>query len=537
VDFIDRILYNANIITQDSAKPRVSALAIMGERIVASGSDDEILALASARTIRHNLNGLTIIPGLTDAHIHWRMTAESLRKVNLFEVPDKATALERVAERARQTPEGEWIRGFGWTQDIWPDKAFPTAADLDRVAPNHPVYLQSKSIHAGWVNSLALRLAGIDASTPDPPGGAIMRDADGKPTGILLESPAMNMVAELIPEPTPEQLAGIMLEAQRLALAAGLTGIHDFDTADSLRALQVMRERGELRLRVLKQITLDWFEAALQSGLRRGFGDDWIRIGGLKLFADGALGPRTAYMIAPYEGEPDNFGIVVTDKEEMAELVSRASAAGLPSTIHAIGDRAVHDVLDVYAAVRREEAARGETPDTRRHRIEHLQLIHPDDKTRLAELRLIASMQPIHATSDMEMSDRYWGERSRWAYNPRIQIDQGVVVAFGSDSPVDTFDPIAGIHAAVTRRRADGSPGPEGWYPEARLTVAEALHGYTIGPAYAAGMENRLGRLAPGYLADLVVLNADPFNTPPDELLSLKVQATMVGGVWQYGEV
>ncbi|MFO7322837.1 MAG: amidohydrolase family protein, partial [Chloroflexota bacterium] len=287
----------------------------------------------------------------------------------------------------------------------------------------------------------------------------------------------------------------------------------------------------------LKQITLDWFEAALQSGLRRGFGDDWIRIGGLKLFADGALGPRTAYMIAPYEGEPDNFGIVVTDKEEMAELVSRASAAGLPSTIHAIGDRAVHDVLDVYAAVRREEAARGETPDTRRHRIEHLQLIHPDDKTRLAELRLIASMQPIHATSDMEMSDRYWGERSRWAYNPRIQIDQGVVVAFGSDSPVDTFDPIAGIHAAVTRRRADGSPGPEGWYPEARLTVAEALHGYTIGPAYAAGMENRLGRLAPGYLADLVVLNADPFNTPPDELLSLKVQATMVGGVWQYGEV
>ncbi|MFO7322252.1 MAG: amidohydrolase family protein, partial [Chloroflexota bacterium] len=252
MDFIDRILYNANIITQDSAKPRVSALAIMGERIVASGSDDEILALASARTIRHNLNGLTIIPGLTDAHIHWRMTAESLRKVNLFEVPDKATALERVAERARQTPEGEWIRGFGWTQDIWPDKAFPTAADLDRVAPNHPVYLQSKSIHAGWVNSLALRLAGIDASTPDPPGGAIMRDADGKPTGILLESPAMNMVAELIPEPTPEQLAGIMLEAQRLALAAGLTGIHDFDTADSLRALQVMRERGELRLRVLK---------------------------------------------------------------------------------------------------------------------------------------------------------------------------------------------------------------------------------------------------------------------------------------------
>lgn len=537
MDFIDCILYNANIITQAGARPRVSALAIMGERIVAYGSDDDMLALASARTARHNLNGRTVIPGLTDAHIHWRMTAESLGKVNLFEVPDKATALERVAERARQTPAGEWIRGFGWTQDIWPDKAFPTAADLDRVAPNHPVYLQSKSIHAGWANSVALRLAGIDASTPDPAGGAIMRDTHGQPTGILLEAPAMNLIGELIPEPTPEQLADRMAEAQRQALAAGLTGIHDFDGADCLRALQVLRERGQLGLRVLKNINVDSFQAALDSGLRWGFGDDWLRIGGLKLFADGALGPRTAHMLAPYAGEPENIGIVVTGKAEMAELVSRASAHGLPSTIHAIGDRAVRDVLDVYEAARREEAARGEAPATRRHRIEHVQIIHPDDVPQLAALDIIASMQPIHATSDMDMADRYWGERSRWSYNPRIQIDQNVVVAFGSDAPVDTFAPLAGIHAAVTRRRADGSPGLDGWYPDARVTIAEALRGYTLGPAYAAGMENRLGRLAPGFLADLVVLNRNPFAIPADELLSLQAEATMVGGVWRHGEV
>ncbi len=273
-------------------------------------------------------------------------------------------------------------------------------------------------------------------------------------------------------------------------------------------------------------------------GLRWGFGDDWIRIGGLKIFSDGALGPRTAYMIDPYEGEPDNFGISTIDKEEMAELVSRASEAGLPSTIHAIGDRAVHEVLDVYQAVRAEEAERGVLPSQRRHRIEHVQIIHPDDAPRLAKMGVIASMQPIHATSDMDMADRYWGrERSKWAYNPRLQLDYGAVVAFGSDSPVDTFDPLKGIHAAVTRQRADGSPGDDGWYPDARLTVDEALRGFTVGPAYASGREDRLGILAPGYLADLVVLDADLYAIHPSEILDVKVMGTMVGGIWRFGGV
>jgi len=325
-----------------------------------------------------------------------------------------------------------------------------------------------------------------------------------------------------------------MAEAQRKAWAAGLTGIHDFDDPSCLIALQLLRERGELGLRVVKNINDPYIEHAHALGIRWGFGDEWLRIGGLKIFADGALGPRPAAMIAPYEGEPDNTGIVVTDKEQMYEWVSRASAAGLPSTIHAIGDRAVHDVLDVYEAVRQEEAARGIPPQARRHRIEHVQLVHPDDVGRLGELQIIASMQPIHATSDWEMADRYWGARARLGYNARLQQEAGAVLAFGSDAPVEPFDPLMGIYAAVTRRRPDGSPGPDGWYPEQRLDVDTTLRAYTQGPAYAAGLERALGMLAPGFLADLVMLDRDLFALPPDELLTVRVLGTMVGGVWRW---
>jgi len=532
---VDRVLFNGNIMTLDDRCPRVAALAIAAGRIVAYGSDEDILPLAGAGTIRENLDGKTVVPGLTDAHIHWELTARGLFSVNLFEVPDKAIAASRVAERVAKTAAGQWVYGSGWFQDLWPDRAFPTAADLDPISPHHPVCLTAKSGHAGWTNSYALRLCGITADTPDPDGGRIQRDASGQPTGILFES-AMELVSSQIPHPSVNQLAEQMKTAQALALASGLTGIHDFDQPSCFAALQLLREQGELGLRVVKNINREWLPATLDIGLRWGFGDDWIRIGGLKIFADGALGPRTAYMIAPYMGESDNYGISTIDKEEMAELVSRASAAGLPSTIHAIGDRAVHDVLDVFEAVRKEESARGESSSVRRHRIEHVQLIHSSDVDRLAQLKIIASMQPIHATSDMVMADSYWGaERSQRAYNPRIQLDRGVVVAFGSDSPVDTFDPLKGIHAAVTRQRPDGSPGAAGWYPEARVTLDEALRGYTLGPAYAAGMEAHLGKLAPGFVADLVVIDRDLYVIPPAELLDLKVCATMVGGIWRHG--
>lgn len=536
MNLVEHILYNGNIITLDKTQPKVSALAINRGYIIAYGLDDEMLGLCHAGTIRENLGGRTIIPGLIDAHIHWQNTARSLHQVDLFEVSTKTLAIARIEEWAANTPPGVWITGHGWFQDVWPDKAFPTAADLDNVTPQHPVYLRAKSGHAAWVNSLALKLSHINANTPNPEGGEIVRDSHGQPTGLLLET-AMNLVADHIPSPSTEQITNEMRAAQELALAAGLTGIHDFDGQDCFRALQLAREHGELSIRVVKNINKEWLPAVLELGVRWGFGDEWIRIGGLKIFADGALGPRTAHMIAPYKGEPENYGIVVTESEEMVDLVSRASAAGLPATIHAIGDRAVHDVLNVYETVRGEEKARGEAPESRRHRIEHVQVIHEDDVHRLAELKIIASMQPLHATSDYVMADRYWGTRSALAYNPRIQIDQGVMVAFGSDSPVEPLEPLKGIHAAVTRQRADGSPGTEGWYPEARLTVDEALRGFTSGPAYAAGMEHKLGKLAPGYLADLVVLDRDLYSVPSAEILDIQVLATMVDGQWRFGGV
>jgi predicted amidohydrolase YtcJ len=530
----DRIITNAVIISLDPARPRAEALAIRDGRIVGIGAAADLDPLIGPHTIRENAAGKVIIPGLTDAHLHWELTTRWLHSVDLFEVPSRAEAVHRVSAFAAGLPAGQWVTGTGWFQDIWDDRAFPSAADLDAAVPDHPVYLAGKSVHVAWVNTRALQLAGITAETPDPPAGQIGRDSNGQPNGLLFER-AMRLVADRIPTQTPEQLADHMLRTQAQAHALGLTGIHDFDDPSCLRALQIQHERGLLGLRVVKQINRPWFQAALDSGLRWNYGDDWIRIGGFKLFADGALGPRTATMIEPYLGEPENYGIVVQPKDEMLEWVSRASTAGLPSTIHAIGDRAVRDVLDVYAIVRAEEAARGEAPASRRHRVEHVQVIHPDDRHRLAELKLIASMQPIHATQDMHMADRYWGARSQWAYNPRLQLDQGVVVAFGSDAPVEHFDPIQGIHAAVTRQRADGSPGPDGWYPVARVSLTEALLAYTQGPAYAAGMEDRLGKLAPLYLADLTVLDRDPYSLPSAELLSLRVHATMVDGRWRFG--
>lgn len=533
---IERILYNGHITTLNPKQKRVTALGITFGRIVVAGDDDEVLSYASSGTIKEDLQGYHVIPGLTDAHLHWEWTSRALNEVDVYEVPSKQVALDRVAERASQLPAGTWVTGQGWTQAFWQDSSFPTAVDLDRVAPHHPVALRAKSGHALWVNSRALQIAGLTASTGDPEGGTLGRDAQGNLTGILFET-AMNMVAQHIPDISLEQVVEYMKSAQKLALASGLTGFHDFDGPNCMRALQVLRERDELSLRVVKNINKEWIEHAHALGIRRGFGDDWIRIGGLKIFADGALGPRTALMVDPYEGEPDNYGVRVTDKEEMFELVSKASAAGLPSTIHAIGDLANREVLDVYEAVRKEEAARGELPATRRHRIEHVQVLHPDDVARFAKLDIIASMQPIHATSDYEMSDRHWGARSQFAYNARIQLDQGVHVAFGSDSPVDPFEPLNGIFAAVTRRRQDGTPSLEGWYPESRLTIEEAVRGFTTGAAYAAGVEDHAGQLAPGYLADLVLLDRDLFTISPDEILDVEVIGTMVDGKWRFGGI
>ncbi len=535
---IDRLLVNANVYTLDPTQPRATAIALYRDRIVAVGGA-ELRERANAGTRIDNMGGALIIPGLVDAHIHWEGTARALHQIDLVDLPDKGAAIRLVAEAAARAEPDSWLIGRGWAQAAWPGGAFPTAADLDVIAPRHPVFLSARSGHAAWVNSAALTLAGITDSTPDPVGGSIQRDAAGHATGILFET-AIGRIADQIPTPTPGMLAEQMLEAQTRAWAAGLTGIHDFDDQSAFEALQILHTDGLLGLRVLKNINRAFIAHAIGLRVRFGFGDDWLRIGGLKLFADGALGSLTAAMIDPYANDPanpNNRGIVVTDKEEMIELVTAATLAGLPSTIHAIGDRAVHDVLDVYAETRHLEAAQGIPRGSRRHRIEHVQIIHPADAGRLAALDVIASMQPIHATADYQMADRYWSppERIRYSYNARLQIDQGARVAFGSDSPVEPFEPLKGIYAAVTRQRPDGSPGVEGWYPAARLTIDEALRGYTEGAAYAAGMDDRLGRIAPGYLADLTVLDRDLTMIAPESILDTKVLGTMTGGIWRFG--
>jgi predicted amidohydrolase YtcJ len=400
---------------------------------------------------------------------------------------------------------------------------------LDRVTSDHPIYLTAKSLHAAWANSAALKLAGIHAGSPDPDNGRIERGAHGEPTGILLEG-AVAMLSRHVPEPSLAELAGALEEAQASLWRFGLTGVHDFDRPDCFMALQQLEADGRLKLRVTKNLPVEVLDHARALGLRTGFGNDRLRIGSVKVFMDGALGPRTAAMLEPYAGEPDNRGNLNLDGEQLFELGCRAADSGLGMAVHAIGDRANHEALNGLERLRRYESERN-LPHLR-HRIEHVQVLHPDDVPRLAGLGVIASMQPLHATSDMLMAGRYWGARTAWAYALKSQLEAGAHVALGSDAPVESPNPFLGIHAAVTRRRPDGTPHPDGWHPEQRISLQQALEGFTIGAAYAAYSEKRQGKLAPGFLADLIVLEPDPFQCDPDELREMQSSATMIGGEW-----
>ena len=520
-----KLLYNAHIHTQDPAQPLASAILIDRERILAVGNADELFNRFT-RAQGENMHGRVILPGLTDAHLHLQYYSLGLQKIDC-ETNTKEECLRRVEERAKKAKPGEWILGHGWNQNVW--GVWPTASELDAIVPNNPVYLTAKSLHAAWANTQALKNARITAQTPDPQNGQIQRDAKGNATGILLES-AMGVVDSVIPEPSVDELANAMEKAQSILWKMGLTGVHDFDRRDSFMALQRLHSQDRLKIRVVKNMPVELLDQAFELGLQSGFGDDLLRIGNIKAFMDGALGPHTAAMFQPYTGEGENRGILNMDGEELFEHGRKAAQVGLGMTVHAIGDRANHEVLDAYEQLRKYETE-NHLPHLR-HRIEHVQVIHPDDAARLGKLDVIASMQPIHATSDMLMADAFWGERSRLAYAWKTQLDFGARLALGSDAPVESPNPFLGLHAAVTRQRADGSPSPEGWYPEQRLTLAQAWEGYTLGPAYAAYMENRLGRLAPNHIADLIVLEKDPFTCDPNDLLTLESSATMVNGEW-----
>ncbi|HLB64068.1 MAG TPA: amidohydrolase [Anaerolineales bacterium] len=496
--------------------------------MAAAGRREEIELLAGPATQVIGLGGRCVYPGLIDAHMHFEQYALSLEKVDC-ETATREECLLRVRARASQTPAGMWILGHGWNQNSW--DRYGTAPELDAAAPNNPVYLTAKSLHAGWANTEALRRAGIHASTADPPRGIIGRMPAGEPSGVVFEE-AMALIAAQIAHPTAEHVQEAIDGAQAHLWRLGLTGIHDFDGPRAFRAIQALWDQRRLGIRVVKHIRREEAEQALGLGLQTGFGDEWLRTGNLKLFADGALGPRTAAMLEAYEGEPGNTGLLARTAEELAEIGLAAARSGLALAIHAIGDRANREALTALERIRSQEPSGGRL----RHRIEHMQLLHPDDMRRAAASGVIASMQPIHATSDMAMAEKHWGARCRTAYAWRSLLDAGTLIAFGSDAPVEPPNPFLGLHAALTRQRADGEPGGEGWIPSQRISLTEALTAYTRAPAYACGMEGSLGTLEPGRLADLFVLDQDLFSLSPDEIAVVRPAGTMVGGDWRFRE-
>ena len=513
--------------TGDAPGARPTALAVEGERIVAVG-ETRALRDAFPHFARVGLDGRTVLPAFTDSHIHVCGLGLSLRRVDLRGCRSLRDAVASVRDAMGTARPGEWVQGQGWDKNLWPEGRFPRREDLDPVTGGRPVVLRSKDGHMAWVNSAALALVGITRDTPDPEGGTIVRDpATGEPTGLLAERATRPLFAR-IGRPSPEAVEQAIVDASQVIHRAGIAGVHVVEGGDVLAAFQRLRARGALTARVCMMIPEESLEAAIALGVRSGFGDDTLRIGGLKVFSDGALGSQTASMLEPYEGQPDHRGVIVRTREQLRTLVGAAAAHGIAAVVHAIGDRANRWVLDAIEAARPDSVRWG-----LRHRIEHVQVLHPDDLPRLAALDVVASMQPIHCVQDRDIADAYWGARSRHAYAFRSLLRRGTHLTFGSDAPVETLDVLAGIYAAVARKRPD-EPDRPAWYPEERVTVDEAICAYTEGPAYASGEERTKGRLAPGYLADFVALSHDPRAVPPEALPEIQVGLTVVGGVVRY---
>jgi predicted amidohydrolase YtcJ len=531
----DIIFTNGPVYTMDQAAPRAQAVAVKGRRVVGVGAGADILALRGPRTQVIDLAGRPLLPAFADSHIHFSKLALQSQQLDLTAAGSASGVAAIVARAASKTPEGHWLRGIGWDRNTWPDPALPGRDLLDQIAPRHPVALASKDLHTLWVNSAALAAAGVSGDTADPPGGVIVRrPQSNEPAGILLEA-ATKLVSAVYPQPTLAELAAGIGEATRVAWSLGITNIHQMgDTPDgrAFQAFQHLDSRGALGLRVLHYLPRESLHAAVGLGLRSGFGSQRLRIGGIKLFADGSLGSRTAWMLEPFADEPHNYGVAWLDPQELRHEVRRASQAGLAVAVHAIGNRANREVIDAIAAASAASAASADL----RHRIEHAQLLHADDMPRLAHLGIVASMQPLHCPADILMADRHWGEpRNQGAYAWRSLLDSGVTLAFGSDGPVEPISVLQGIHAAVTRRRADGSPDPQGWHPEQRLSVTEAVRAYTLGPAIAAGEERWRGSIAPGKLADLVVLSHDIFAGDPMDISAARVEMTLFDGQIVHG--
>ncbi len=532
----DLIILNANVWTVDISHPKAEAVAVLGDRIVAVGTNNEIEAWHGNLTHVVDAGRKLLLPGFNDAHVHFVSGGFQLVSVQLTDATSSEEFVRRIAEQAKKTPKGEWIQGGDWDETKWKTADLPTREMIDHVTPNNPVFIYRYDGHMALANSMALRLAGVDSKTPEPVGGVIVRDKKGNPTGALKDS-ATDLVERVIPAYSHEQRLKAVTRAMAYAAELGVTSVQNMnpDYAD-IAVYSELRERGELTTRIYAAPLIPQVDDQVKMGIRHAFGDSYLRIGALKAYADGSLGSRTAYFFEPYSDQKNNSGLLselMQPLSLMKERMMKADAAGLQICTHAIGDRAISEVLDLYSEI---ENAHGDAD--RRLRIEHAQHMAAKDFDRFAQLKVIASVQPYQAIDDGRWAESRIGhDRASRTYAFRTFLDHGVRLAFGTDWDVAPLNPLLGVYGAVTRATLDGK-NPKGWFPEQKLTVAEAIEAYTMGSAYAEFQESEKGSITPGKLADMVLLDTDIFSVAPEKIRDAKVVRTIVGGktVWSSGQ-
>lgn len=527
------ILTHGKIWTENPHQVETEAIALYGDHILAVGTSSQMMQLADKETRVIDLHGRRVLPGFNDAHVHFIQGSMGLRAVNAIHARTPMEFRDLVADFARKLPKGEWIADGAWDHENWPGAQLPTHQLIDSVTPDNPVALPRLDGHMLLANAKAMEIAGINKNTPDVPGGVIVRDALGNPTGIFKDA-AENLIASHIPDSSPERVQQALEDGLRYAAEHGVTSVQEManDAREtmpgSLRAYQAALREGKLTVRIAQFPGLYTWKNQASLGIQAGFGSSTLRLGGLKAFADGSLGSTTAWLFAPYVDAPNTSGIAsdtLLKPEEMYAAMKGADAAHLQLAIHAIGDRANHTILDMYERLEKENPKWN-----RRLRIEHAQHLTAADIPRFARLHVIASMQPYHAIDDGRWAVKRLGsERLKTSYAWRSLLDSGATLAFGSDWPVAPMDPLMGIYAATTRRTLDGK-NPDGWIPEQKITVAEAVHAYTMGSAYAEYQEQVKGSLEPGKLADLIVLSDDIFHEDPALIEKTRVEMTVFGG-------
>jgi predicted amidohydrolase YtcJ len=528
----DLIITNAKVWTVDRAHPTAQAVAVFGERIVAVGPNAEVDAWHGPNTRVIDAAGRLLLPGFNDAHVHFVSGGMQLDSVQLNDATSPQEFVRRIGEKAKKTPKGDWLLGGDWDETKWSPAKLPTKELIDPVTPDTPVFVSRYDGHMSLTNSVALRLAGVTAQTPDPPGGVIVRDAQGNPTGALKDA-AMDYVSKVIPQLSHEQRLHAVKRALAHAASLGVTSVQDMnpDYAD-IAVYSELLQHGELTTRIYAAPLITQVDDQVKIGIRHAFGGPYLRIGALKGYADGSLGSATAYFFASFADQPNNHGLLSDEMQPlslMRDRLMKADASGLQLCTHAIGDQGISMILDLYA-----EVAKAHGDADRRFRIEHAQHMAAKDFDRFVQLHVIASVQPYHAIDDGRWAERRIGQdRASRTYAFRTFLDHGVHLALGTDWDVAPLNPMLTIYAAVTRATLDGK-NPNGWFPEQKLTVAEAVEAYTMGSAYAEFQEKEKGSITPGKFADMVLLGDDIFSIDPTIIRDVKVLKTIVSGkvVW-----